>query len=200
MSRSAELHTHSISENVGERVRQLRQDHKVSARRLAELAGFSPSYLSRLETGRVNPTVSTLIRIMDALGEPVTRLFEERPHRGPLVRRDERLVQRTRGVVDTLLTPSRNGRLEVLETVIQPGAGSGDEYNHWGDEECVVVIEGALRMWIDGEVYDLDEGDAVTFACRSMHRWKNVSDSPAQVIWIITPGGVANRLQATAGG
>jgi transcriptional regulator with XRE-family HTH domain len=184
-----------IPGNVGQRVRALRADHGVTARRLAELAGFSPGYLSRLETGQVNPTISTLIRIMDALGEPVTRLFEA-SQAGPVVRNQERLVQRSRGVVDTLLTPSRNGRLEVLETVIEPNAGSGDEYNHWGDEECVVVMEGSLRIWIDGEHYDLAEGDAVTFACQSMHMWKNVSHAPARVMWIITPGGVTRRSRA----
>jgi len=173
--------------HVGVRVRELRKARRLSARELASRAGVSAAYLSRLENGRLSPTVSTLTRIMRAMGEPVSSAFGERDSSGPVVRVHERRVIRERGVADYLLSPTRSGRLEVLETVIQPGGGSGETYTHPGNEECIVVLQGALRVWLDGDQYDLAPGDAITFPCRTPHRWENPSRGEARVMWVLTP-------------
>lgn len=173
--------------HVGTRVRELRRARGLSARDLALRAGVSAAYLSRLENGRLSPTVSTLTRIMRAMGEPVSKAFGEHDSSAPVVRVAERRVIRERGVDDYLLSPTRSGRLEVLETVIQPGAGSGEAYTHPGDEECIVVLEGLFRVWLDGARYDLAKGDAITFACRVPHRWENPGKGETRVLWVLTP-------------
>src|SRR3954453_5132366 len=45
---------------VGARLRQLREQKGMSARQVAELAGVTAPSLSRLENGRVSPTVASL--------------------------------------------------------------------------------------------------------------------------------------------
>ncbi|GAA0896298.1 cupin domain-containing protein [Pseudonocardia zijingensis] len=174
--------------DLGARLRALRARHGLSARQVAEAAAVSPAYLSRLEHGKVSPTVDTLTRVVQAMGESVASLFVDDSGGGPVVRRSARRTVHHRGVADEILTPPHATRLEVLETVIEPGAGSGpDDYHHPGDEECVVVLDGALVMWLDGERHDLATGDAITFACRTPHRWANPAARPARVLWVITP-------------
>lgn len=173
--------------HVGARVREIRRAHRLSGRELAIRAGVSAAYLSRLENGHLSPTVSTLTRIMRAMGEPVSNAFGDRDLTGPVVRVSDRRVIRERGVDDYLLSPTRSGRLEVLETVIQPGGGSGDAYSHPGNEECVIVLHGAFSMWVDGSKYDLTPGDAITFPCRLPHRWENPGRDETRVLWVLTP-------------
>jgi transcriptional regulator with XRE-family HTH domain len=174
---------------LGRRVRELRREHQLSAHEVAQRAGVSPAYLSRLENGKVSPTVATLTRVVQAMGESVGALFQDTVN-GPLVRRDQRRRVNNRGVTDDLVTPSSAARLEILETLIDPGAGSGGQpYTHPGDEECVLMLQGGLQIWIDGARYDLGEGDAVTFACRTPHRWHNGTADPARALWVITPAG-----------
>lgn len=173
--------------DVGMRLRALRTAKGLSARRLADLADVTPAYLSRLETGQLSPTVGTLARLMKALDEPVAALFAPAGSAGPLVRRDERSTIQHHGVSDQLLSPLRSGRLEVLETVVAPGAGSGDPYSHGGDEECVVVLSGTLRLDVGPDEYVLSEGDALTFACRTPHAWMNTGRKTARALWVITP-------------
>lgn len=177
-----------IDAMVGARLRKLRLSHGLSARELASRAGVSPSYLSRLENGRFSPTISTLTRVVQAMGETVGRLFGEDSD-GPVVRSDARPIVRNRGVDDYLLTPTQAQRLQVLETHVGPKEGSGKSYTHAGDEECILVLEGRLEVWLNGARYELDEGDAITFPCRTPHRWRNPDDEPAKVLWIITPPG-----------
>lgn len=174
---------------VGPRLRQLRDQKGLSARQVADLAGVSPAYLSRLENGRVSPTVATLARLVSAMGETMATLFQETP--GPeevVVRRDARHLMRSRGVLDSQVTPGWAKRLEILESLVEPGQGSSSRlHTHAGDEECVLVLEGELDLYLGDDRHHLRTGDSATFGCRTPHRWRNPSTEPSRVLWIITP-------------
>ena len=54
-----------------EEIKALRKKAKLTQQELAEKAGVSQSLIARIESGTVNPRLSTLIRIMKALEEYV---------------------------------------------------------------------------------------------------------------------------------
>jgi transcriptional regulator with XRE-family HTH domain len=174
---------------VGPRLRQLREQKGMSARRVAGLAGVSPAYLSRLENGRVSPTVATLARLVAAMGETMATLFSEPP--GPdevVVRRDARHLMRSRGVLDSQVPPGWAQRLEILESLVEAGQGSSDSlHTHAGEEECVLVLEGELDLYLGSDRHRLLTGDSATFDSRTPHRWRNPSSEQARVLWVITP-------------
>ncbi|WAL65998.1 XRE family transcriptional regulator [Amycolatopsis cynarae] len=174
---------------IGPRLRTIRMAKGISARDLAERAGVAPAYISRLETGKISPTVASLSRVMQAMGESVGALFgQDTAGDSPVVRRADRQLVRSHGVEDYRLTPASADRLEVLETVVAPGRGSGDSpYTHPGDQECVLVLAGSLTIWLAEQEYVLDAGDTITFTCRTPHRWSNVGSVPTRALWIITP-------------
>lgn len=174
--------------HVGSKIRQMRQSKGMSAKRVAALAAVSPAYLSRLENARVSPTVATLSRVVQAMGETIGTLFGEPPYDGPVVRVDERLQVRSQGVHDYRITPGWASRLEVLESLVAAGEGSGPNlHTHPGDEECVLVLDGELTVWIGPDEYRLSAGDSATYQCRAPHRWRNPTDRPCRVLWVITP-------------
>jgi transcriptional regulator with XRE-family HTH domain len=174
---------------VGPRLRQLREQKTMSARQVAELAGVSPAYLSRLENGRVSPTVATLARLVAAMGETMATLFQDTPGPEPMVvRRDERHLMRSRGVLDSQVTPSWATRLEILESLVEPHRGSsGRLHTHAGEEECVLVLEGELELFLGAQRHHLRVGDSATFDCRTPHRWRNPSTQQSRLLWVITP-------------
>ncbi|MGW5133786.1 helix-turn-helix domain-containing protein [Streptomyces sp. NPDC004135] len=63
---------------VGERIRQARLEHGTSLRALARRIGVSASLVSQIETGKSQPSVSTLYAITTALGISVESLFDAR--------------------------------------------------------------------------------------------------------------------------
>jgi transcriptional regulator with XRE-family HTH domain len=174
---------------VGPRLRQLREQKGMSARQVADGAGLSPAYLSRLENGRISPTVATLARLVAAMGETMATLFSEPP--GPdevVVRRDARHLMRSRGVLDSQVTPGWAKRLEILESLVESGQGSSDSlHTHAGEEECVLVLEGELELYLGPDRHHLLTGDSATFDSRTPHRWRNPTGTQARVLWIITP-------------
>lgn len=52
---------------VGRRIQTLRKGRGLSQEQLAEQARMSPKYLSRVETGRENPTLDILLRLSQGL-------------------------------------------------------------------------------------------------------------------------------------
>lgn len=188
MSESQLIEVEPDDRLVGARIRQLRESKHMSARELADAAAVSPAYLSRLENAKVSPTVATLSRIVQAMGESIASLFGDARGDGPVVRAGDRLLLRSRGVDDYRVTPGWTSRLEVLETLVKGGEGSGpDPHSHPGDEECVLVLDGQLDVWIDDACYRLRTGDSATFECRSSHKWRNPAAEPCRMLWIFTP-------------
>ena len=60
---------------IGKRVRETRKQQKISQERLAELTNVSVGYISHIETARKKASLSTLIRIANALGITVDELL-----------------------------------------------------------------------------------------------------------------------------
>jgi transcriptional regulator with XRE-family HTH domain len=58
----------AIGRIIARHLRERREEKGYSYRRLEKKTGLDRRYLSRIETGEVNPTVIQAIRIADALG------------------------------------------------------------------------------------------------------------------------------------
>ena len=61
--------------SVGSGLRRIREARGMSQREVGELAGLKASYVCRIETGRIQPTTTTLGRLADALEVPVADVF-----------------------------------------------------------------------------------------------------------------------------
>lgn len=64
----------------GNRVRQLRLAAEMTQEDLAHHCGLFRTYMSRIETGRANPTLTMIHALADSLRVPVSALFDpEKP-------------------------------------------------------------------------------------------------------------------------
>ena len=71
----------SMSENslqiiVGKNIKKVREVKGISQQVLAAKCNFEKSNMSRLEAGRVNPTLATLEKVALALGVNIIELFK----------------------------------------------------------------------------------------------------------------------------
>ena len=63
----------------GDRIRELRQAAGLRQEDLADRCGLFRTYMSRIETGKANPTLTMIHALADSLGVAVTELFVVRP-------------------------------------------------------------------------------------------------------------------------
>jgi transcriptional regulator with XRE-family HTH domain len=62
--------------NFGSRIRELRKDAGLSQERLAELADLHRTYMSGVERGERNASLTSIARIAKALNVSLSTLFE----------------------------------------------------------------------------------------------------------------------------
>ena len=176
---------------LGQKIRQIRKDKKLSLKVVASRASVSESFLSQVERGLVSPSVASLRRICESLDETMSALFfsasEQASHR--LVRvADRRMNYRPDGSAHFLLTPPLSKKLQVNQSIVAPGYTSGEEpYTHGGEEECVHVLQGSLTLDSANETFELNAGDSVLIDPKIGHRFHNRMSEPAVILWIISP-------------
>jgi transcriptional regulator with XRE-family HTH domain len=179
---------------VGRRVRALREARGLSLRELALRSGVSAPMLSQVERGETSPTLAVAQRIAAGLGLTLSQLLrlDEAPH-VLLVRRSRRRTTRRDGHrIEELVPPLPGERASVTLHALAPGARTGapgDRPLHApGSRETVLAQAGRLVLVVDGERYELAEGDAVTFDADLPHHLENRGRREARFLAVVTAG------------
>ena len=174
---------------IGAQLRAARLAARMSMAEVAEQAGLTKGFVSKLERDLANVSVASLIRLCDALGVSVGSLFQA--PKGEVVHRDARpqINFGGRKMTEYLLTPSGEKRVQAILSDIEPGGGSGSEpYSLPADVEFVFVLAGQLEVIVAGEQITLEQGDAFTFPADMQHTFRASSRAgTTQVLWVVSP-------------
>jgi transcriptional regulator with XRE-family HTH domain len=174
---------------IGAQLRAARLAARMSMAEVAEQAGLTKGFVSKLERDLANVSVASLIRLCDALGVSVGSLFQA--PKGEIVRRDARpqINFGGRKMTEYLLTPSGEKRVQAILSDIEPGGGSGKEpYSLPADVEFVFILAGQVQVTVAGEQIALEQGDAFTFPANMEHTFQVPSRAGrTQVLWLVSP-------------
>ncbi len=179
----------ALSVDVGLRLHELREAQKISMRALATRSGLSANALSMIERGRTSPSVSTLYKLADALGVPVTEFFAPGAdkQRSILVRADERTrVPFAHGVWEGLGGEKFTGRVEPFVMSLETGASSGTHPMVHTGHEFVYVLRGKLDYMVEDKRYEMAPGDSLLFAAQLHHRWRNAGNTVTNVLIVLS--------------
>lgn len=175
--------------DLGDRIRSLRTHQGQSLRSLATRAGISPGFLSQIEHGRANASVSTLRGIATALGLTTADLFgaEDLTASKVLLRADRPEIPTGGSSRKYLLSrrPLRN--LEVYEGELAAHEGTGDPYTHGDAQELFLVVAGVVDVVVGDSEYRLTDGDSIEYSTNVPHTARNAGEDTARVLWIISP-------------
>ncbi|PZU57235.1 MAG: aldehyde dehydrogenase [Sphingobium sp.] len=174
---------------VGIRLRAVRQREGLSQRALAKRAGVPSSTVSLIESGHTNPSVGSLKRLLDCIGMSLGDFFNlDLKAESQVFFRADELVEISRGKVNyrQVGLPGASS-IQILHEVYQPGSDSGRVMlTHDGDEGGI-VITGRLEVTVGDQVRVLKAGDAYLFSSRVPHRFRNVGDDICVSISACTP-------------
>ena len=175
--------------DVGKRLRALREERGISMRALARRSGLSANALSMIERGLTSPSVSTLIKLANALEVPITAFFRPVPDRSPIVYRKSNERSRVlfqNGIWEGLGGEHFSGRVEAFMLTLEKGGTSGPYGMVHSGHEFVYCVDGSLEYEIEGQTYNLEPGDNLIFAAQMLHRWRNSGKKTTRVIVVIS--------------
>jgi transcriptional regulator with XRE-family HTH domain len=174
---------------IGAQLKAARLAARMSMAEVAEQAGLTKGFVSKLERDLVNVSVAALIRLCDALGISVGSLFQAPT--GEVIRHGAypRINFGGKMMTEYLLTPSAEKRVQAILSDIEPGGGSGDDpYPLPADVEFVFVLAGELQVTAAGEQITLEQGDAFTFPANTPHTFRaSPRAGRTQVLWVVSP-------------
>lgn len=175
-------------ESLGAQIRKFRLDRGLSLRDLARRALTSPGFVSQLERGQVNASVSMLRKLSEVLRITLPDLFREDDVSQPRVRRRaDRQAIPTRNLKSKYLLlhkPLEN--LEVYAAEFLPGEDAGEAYTHGDAQEMLVITAGTVTLELAGVEYVLCVGDSAEYRTSVLHTVRNASAQSAEVMWIIS--------------
>ncbi len=179
----------AVSIDVGMRLRQLREERGHSIRELARQSGLSANALSLIERGKTSPSVSTLYKISEALGEPITAFFEIPGEKERIVFRkstERTRVPFTRGIWEGLGGELFVGHVEPFALTLETGANSGPNPIVHTGHEFVVCLRGQLEYQVEHEIFLLEAGDTLLFAAHLNHRWRNPGPLVTNAVFVLS--------------
>lgn len=194
-------------DRLGGRIREARLARGLSLRETAARAGISPSLLSQVETGKVQPSVTTLYAVVTCLDLSIDEILDHQPSGEPWqqlgsgapVQRaaDAPTITMGNGVTwRGLAVMSPTGHVDGVLATYAPRATSSSEEGltrHPGTEYGYLV-SGELTLRLEDEVHVLRAGDSFCFDSMRPHLYVNHTDEEAQGVWY-----VVNGPQHTAG-
>ena len=173
---------------VGARLRASRQAQGLTIEQVATATKLTRGFVSRVERDETSPSVATLVTLCQVLSLPVGSLFEDAATEVIRLEDAPRINLGGHGVVERMLTPRSQSRVQVLRSLLEPGADGGNElYTINCDVEVLHVITGELAVMFTGRTETLTAGDTLTFPGREPHNWRNLGAGAAEVIWTIVP-------------
>ncbi len=171
---------------VGERLRRLRKERGWKLEDLAERTNLSRAYLSRLENGERQPSLTALFHIAQAYGVAFSSLFESEPdfESGVIVRAAQTPVRRGNGLFYASLSKgSWAFNLHPIRIVVPAEREEGEVYQHEG-EQWLYVVSGRLGLEMGDEEFILESGDAAHFSADNPHRLTALGGRDAEIILV----------------
>lgn len=200
-----------MNNEIGARLRQARTANGASLRSVAQAVGVSASLLSQVETGKTQPSVSTLYAIVNHLGISLDELMGigaapgtaeatqslGSPLRATAVQRstDNPVIEMENGVRWERLAGGSGDPTESLLVTYAPGASSSVEgklMRHSG-VEFAYLIEGELTLQLEFDTHVLRAGDSLQFDSVRPHLYLNHGTVPARGVWVVVGRRAANQ-------
>jgi transcriptional regulator with XRE-family HTH domain len=176
----------AAGKRLGAHIRQLRQRRGLTLVRLAEATDLSHPFLSQLERGLAQPSLSSLRRIAVALEtSPIELIAAADAPDGDAVavevhRHGEIAVDASFAAGSARMLAHGARPLHPME-VSGDNAEPGEVFAH-GDDEFLYVLAGEVRVELDGTERTLHRGDSAYYAGGVTHRWWSVDGAAYRLI------------------
>jgi len=178
---------------IGEKIRSMRLKKSMGLVELGKHSGLSAALLSKIERGKLIPTLPTLLRVAMVFGVGLEFFFtdESQRHVVAIVRKNERIRLPERpGVGDiayffqSLDFKAQDRKLNAYFAEFEPVTTEKQRAHQHEGVEFIFVTEGKLGVRIGSEEHVLDEQDAMYFDSTVIHHYRRLSKKPCRAVLV----------------
>lgn len=181
---------------IGDKLHVLRLSKKMGLVELGRHTGLSAALLSKIERGRMFPTLPTLLRIALVFGVGLEFFVRDDSRRDAvaIVRRSQRLRFPERPgekdvayFFESLDFAAVERRLSAYHAEFEPVPAEKARPHQHGGAEFLHVLKGRLALRVAGEDHLLDAGDSVYFNSARPHSYRRIGEKPCSALVVSVP-------------
>lgn len=180
-----------IVSKLGEKIKVLRTEKNMSLKDLSERSGISAAAIHKIEANGIIPTITTMMKIADSLGKNVSYFIEEDGEDRDVVyvsaKKREPILTFKKGLDLKGISAKQYGdfMMTAAYATVAVGASSGRTPMSHEGEELVYCLQGKIEFKVKNDTYVLTAGDSLNFRTKLDHKWKNIGDKEAKLIWVL---------------
>lgn len=187
----------AIENQVGARIRRLREEKELTAEQLAEVSQCPHELIEDLESGELAPSLAPLMKIARGLGVHLGELLDDEPQCGPVVTRSGNFDQVVRfsGIgpatrFSTLdfyaLAPNKEGRhMEPFIIDVHPTVPEECMLSSHEGEEFIYVMSGAIEVTYGKDIIRLSQGDSIYYDSVVPHEVRAAGEVDARILAVV---------------
>ncbi|GAB6059976.1 helix-turn-helix domain-containing protein [Desulfonatronum parangueonense] len=182
-------------ENVGVRIRILREERELSLEDLAERSGLAADFIARMEDSGNPPSLGPLLKIARSLGVRLGTFLDDHVSHDPLI---VRLEERQAGLnmhhdhggpVALRFFPLGQGKtdrhMEPFFIQVLPESSTEKKLSFHEGEEFIIVASGEIEILYGQETYRLKAGDSVYYNSAVPHHLGTAGPDPAEIYAVL---------------
>ncbi len=179
-------------QQIAERIRELREIAGVSVETAAREFGIPVDTYREYETGQADMPVTFLTQVADRFGVELTAILtggQPRLHTYAPVRRGQGVTVQRRAAYDyiDLAYNFADKDIDVFLVTVEPtDCPSPPSLNSHPGQEFDYMLEGSMKITIDGHEVLLNEGDCIYYNARLPHGMAAEGGMPARFIAVVT--------------
>jgi transcriptional regulator with XRE-family HTH domain len=169
-------------DNIGQVIRQVRKNLKMSLDEAARRTGVSKAMLGQIERGESNPTVATLWKISTGLCITFSRLLSKSAADYTVKNlTDIRPVCEDGGnmILYNIFPFDPVAGFDYFYIVLKPGCRYASPTHANVIEERIVVTGGCLTLELEAKTFTLPAGSSIRFRGDAVHTYANLGKEDA---------------------
>lgn len=186
--------TRNAPPNIGQKIKTLRSEHKLTLDQLAKKSGVSKSMLSQIERGLTNPTIATLWSLTQSLDIDIAELLSDasnkpedidyitvtKSHQTPEIQSaDGKCALRILGPIDKV------AEVEWYDLTLEPGGILESEGHGTGTMEHLTLLSGELCIKSGPTKQLIAQGATARYQADIPHHIENTSEFSAHALMIV---------------
>lgn len=176
--------------DIGEKLRQLRQQRGLTQEELADRCELSKGFISQVERNLASPSIATLMDILECLGSSLPAFFNEKPAEKMVFSPQDMFEKidedHLHGSITWLVPDAQKNDMEPILVDLGVG-GSTYPLSPSEGEEFGYVLSGSIYLVMGEKKLRIKSGYSFCIHPKENHYLMNAGKTKARVLWISTP-------------
>lgn len=162
-----------LASHLAANIRKLREERGLTQQSISSLSDIPRATWASLETGAANPTLSVINKVANALQVTIEELIGAPKTQVQFYKAGFGKEKKRGGGTLSPLIPEVIPGLEISRMLLTPSGSYPGAPHTPGTREYLTCESGKIQLYVSGECWELEAGDAIAFRGDQKHSYHN---------------------------